>query len=130
LANALGTDEQNDKQSADIAKACEVLLSYAILQTYEERADMLETLEDVTTAVKAMFAPTKKSKGKKADDEDPEAIDLLVDTLIALLDKNSGGLRSLATMVLALTAPALTASTIEHLLAVSLFYPCIVQADD
>ena len=105
-------------------KACELLLSYAILQTYEERSDMLETLEDVTTAVKAMFATkTKKSskgkKGEEQEEEDPEAIDLLVDTLIALLDKNSGGLRSLATMVLALSAPALTASTIEHLLAVS-----------
>lgn len=103
---------------------------------------MLETLEDVTTAVQAMFAPKAKSKGKAngksgkgkdkeahdhdhdVEEEDAEPIDLLVDTLIALLDKNSGGLRSLATMVLALSAPALTSSTIEHLLAVSASLIC------
>lgn len=55
----------------------------------------------------------------KASEEDAEPIDLLLDTLIALLDKGSGGLRSLANMVLALSAPALTSSSIEHLLAVS-----------
>jgi DNA polymerase phi len=50
---------------------------------------------------------------------DPEPIDMLLDTLIALLDKGSSDLKNLASMVVGLVAPAFTRSSIEHLVAVS-----------
>jgi DNA polymerase phi len=62
------------------------------------------------------FGPSQPSSSSATD---PEPIDMLLDTLIALLDKGSSDLKNLASMVVGLVAPAFTRSSIEHLVAVS-----------
>lgn len=66
------------------------------------------------------LAPSAPSTSSSAAEADPEPIDMLLDTLIALLDKGSSDLKNLASMVVGLVAPAFTQSSIEHLVAVSL----------
>lgn len=61
---------------------------------------------------------------------DPEPIDMLLDTLIALLDKGSSDLKNLASMVVGLIAPAFTRSSIEHLVVVGPRVPVRVKITD
>lgn len=60
-----------------------------------------------------------KSEITSSEGSELEPIDMLLDTLIALLDKGSSDLKNLASMVVGLVAPAFTRSSIEHLVAVS-----------
>lgn len=112
-----------------MAKGVEILLGFLILQTYDESEDALEMLEDVTAAARDMFKSSggSRSKGKKApaSEEATPPIDQMLDTLVALLDKGSSDLRSLANLVMGMIAPAFTSSTIEHLVAVRLDAQCI-----
>lgn len=110
-----------DGDRAEIAKGVEVLLEFLVFQTYDESEDALTLVEDMTRAAKDMFAKaSEKRRASKA--AGPSGIDMTLDTLIALLDKGSSDLRSLANLVMGMVAPAFEKSTIEHLVAVS--WPC------
>jgi DNA polymerase phi len=54
-----------------------------------------------------------------AEEDDAAPIDVLLDVLIALMDKGSNDLRVLANLVVGMVAPAFTSSSIQHLVAVS-----------
>jgi DNA polymerase phi len=54
-----------------------------------------------------------------AGEEEDAPIDILLDTLIALLDKGSSDLRGLANLVVGMVASAFTSSSIAHMVAVS-----------
>ncbi|ORY24385.1 DNA polymerase phi-domain-containing protein [Naematelia encephala] len=96
---------------ADLARGIEILLTFIILQTYDESEDALDWLEQVDGASQHIFGLA----GKQAEDTEP--IDGLLDVLIALLDKGSSDLRSLANLVVGMIAGSFTSSSIQHLVA-------------
>lgn len=116
---AVSTLAQLDKKSkvdAEVARGVEILLSFSLLQTYDESEDALELLEEVNGAAQRMF-----KIGSKATEEDEHPpIDTLLDVLIALLEKGSAGLKDLGKLVVGMVGSAFTLSTVEHLVAVSL----------
>lgn len=116
--SALASLDKNVKaDSKDIARGVEILLSFSLLQTYDESEDALELLEEVNEAAQRMFNLSSAKASSSADEEHPP-IDTLLDVLIALLDKGSADLRNLANMVVGMVASAFTPSSIEHLVAV------------
>ncbi|OXH24380.1 DNA polymerase phi subunit [Cryptococcus neoformans] len=98
---------KEDRRS--ISKAFEILISFFILQTYDEVEDSLENLEEVNTAAQQYL-------GQK-EEEETQAVDLLLDVLIALLDKGSSDLRNLANLVFDIISPELTKSSLDLLSA-------------
>lgn len=101
-------------EKGDLATGSEILLAFLILQTYDESEDALDLLEETQAATRRLFAldPTSSST-------EDAPVDTILDTLIALLDKGSSGLRDLANLVAGLVSSAFTKSSIEHLNAVS-----------
>ncbi|BEJ00908.1 hypothetical protein CcaverHIS631_0507650 [Cutaneotrichosporon cavernicola] len=105
-----------------VARGARILVSFLVLQTYDEAEDALDMLDEAVGAVRALF-PAKKSgrKSKKAEPEvdadAPPPVDALLDVLVALLDKGSADLRTLANQVFGMLVPAMTASAVEHLVA-------------
>lgn len=99
--------EQAKKAEGGAAKGLQILLPFLVLQTYDDVEDALDMLDDATTAAEGIL-------GKKADDEVPP-IDALLDVLIALLDKGSADLRTLANLVFGLVAPSMGRSATDHL---------------
>ena len=119
----------------------QVLLSFALLKSYDDDVKAYEILEvscqprkempstvppglieaspsqDVQRCAERIFAI--KAATSTADQEDLPPVDLLVDVLIGYLDRASSDLRTLATAVFGLISAKATASTIEHLIAVS-----------
>ncbi|EIW66554.1 hypothetical protein TREMEDRAFT_35002 [Tremella mesenterica DSM 1558] len=93
----------------EVVKGVEILLSFLIIQTYDENEDALEMLE-------VSQSSARESTSKEADVNLP-AIDMLLDTLIALLDKGSNDLRSLANLVVGMVAGEFTSSSVRHLVA-------------
>lgn len=117
--NALSSlDKKVKSENKDIARGVEILLSFSLLQTYDESEDSLELLEEVNEAAQRMFNLSSGKASSSADEQHPP-IDTLLDVLIALLDKGSADLRNLANMVVGMVASAFTPSSIEHLVAVS-----------
>ncbi|KAL7419801.1 DNA-directed DNA polymerase [Cryptotrichosporon argae] len=101
----------------DVRRGAEVLLSFLVLQTYDEVEDALDMLEEAVDATARLFEKKgKKSKAALAEDDTPP-IDTLLDTLVQLLDKGSADLRALANLVFGLVSSALTESGIKHLVA-------------
>lgn len=102
------------------ARGARILVSFLVLQTYDEAEDALDMLDEAVGAVRALF-PTKKRGRKKAEPEvdadAPPPVDALLDVLVALLDKGSADLRTLANQVFGMLVPAMTASAVEHLVA-------------
>lgn len=70
----------------------------------------MENLEEVNTAAQQYL-------GQK--EEETQAVDLLLDVLIALLDKGSSDLRNLANLVFDIISPELMKSSLDLLSAVS-----------
>ncbi|WVQ74513.1 hypothetical protein IAR50_004114 [Cryptococcus sp. DSM 104548] len=103
---ALLADAKKDQQ--EVAKAFEILISFFILQTYDEVSDSIENVEEINTAVQNYL-------GKSS--EDVAAVDILLDVLIGLLDKGSSDLRNLANLVFGMVSSELTKSSLEHLAA-------------
>lgn len=112
-------------EKGDLATGTEILLAFLILQTYDESEDALDLLEETQAAARRLFAldPTSSSV-------EDAPVDTILDTLIALLDKGSSGLRDLANLVAGLVSSAFTKSSIEHLNAVSLQIPHVLTPDD
>jgi DNA polymerase phi len=106
-----------DKEKSDAARGVQILVSFLLLQTYDEVEDALDLLEEAVGAAERMFAKKTKAKKGEAEAEAAPPIDALLDGLIALLDKNSADLRALANLVFGMVAPSLTASSIQHLVA-------------
>ena len=104
---------------ADVKRGVEILLSFSLLQTYDESDDALELLEEANEAAQAMFKLPSKAGSSGAQEDAPQPIDALVDVLVAFLDKGSADLRNLANLVVGMVASAFTPSSIEHLVAVS-----------
>lgn len=105
------------------ARGAEILVSFLVLQTYDEAEDALDMLDEAVTAVRGLFPEKKKKRKSKSTEEDADApppIDALLDVLIALLDKSSADLRTLANLVFGMLVPVMTESSVEHLVAVSL----------
>lgn len=100
--------------SGDVAKGAEILLSFALLQTYDDDLKAYSLLEDVQQCVDAMLQPAASSSTKEAD---PPALDMLVDVLLAYLDKASSDYKALATVIFTLVSSKATSSTVEHLIA-------------
>nr|ODO02406.1 DNA polymerase phi subunit [Cryptococcus depauperatus CBS 7855] len=98
------------REKKSLAKAFDILISFFILQTYDETDDSLDNLEDITTAAQQYL-------GVGDADVDVEAINLLLDVLISLLDKGSSDLRSLANLVFGMISGDLNRSSMEHLAA-------------
>ncbi|GMK55691.1 hypothetical protein CspeluHIS016_0207470 [Cutaneotrichosporon spelunceum] len=105
-----------------VARGARILVSFLVLQTYDEAEDALDMLDEAVGAVRALF-PAKKRGSKKAkvqpevDADAPPPVDALLDVLVALLDKGSADLRTLANQVFGMLVPAMTVSAVEHLVA-------------
>lgn len=119
----LKTLKTKDSQTA---RGAVILLSFLILQTYDEVDDALDNLEDTVSACRDLFKDAKSDKKKRksagADEvaaDVPPPIDALLDVLIALLDKSSADLRALANLIFGMISTDFTASSIQHLVAVS-----------
>lgn len=124
LAGVASLRRNAGAENEALARGAEILVSFLVLQTYDEVEDALDMLDEAVQAVKTLFPEKKKTrKGKKGaeevDADAPPPMDALLDVLIALLDKSSADLRTLANLVFAMLAPAMTASSVEHLVAVS-----------
>jgi DNA polymerase phi len=128
-AEALVVLKTLTKQKSDAARGSQILVSFLVLQTYDEVEDALDLLEDAVGAVRDLFKETKKEKKSKrasaaaaaASPEDvPPPIDALLDVLIALLDKNSADMRALANLVFGMISSEFTTSSVQHLIAVSM----------
>lgn len=104
---AAGVIEQAKKAEGSASRGLQILLPFLVLQTYDDVEDALDMLDDATTAAEGIL-------GKKEDDDVPP-IDALLDVLIALLDKGSADLRTLANLVFGLLAPNMGRSAIDHL---------------
>ncbi|KAK4686071.1 DNA polymerase phi, partial [Tremellales sp. Uapishka_1] len=102
---------------AEVARGVEVLLSYLVLQTYDENEDALEMLEEAKGAAAQIFEKPSKNKATADEEEEAAPIDTLLDILVALLDKGSSDLRSLANLVVGMVAAAFTSSSIQHMVA-------------
>lgn len=100
--------------SDDVAKGAEILVSFALLQTYDDDLKSYELLEDVQQCIESLLQPAASSSTKEAA---PPALDLLVDVLLAYLDKASSDYKALATVIFTLVSSKATKSTIEHLVA-------------
>ncbi|GJE98126.1 DNA polymerase phi-domain-containing protein [Phanerochaete sordida] len=112
----------------DAAKGAELLLAATLLHQYcaddAEEGDM-EALESCIDAASRMFpAETKKPKKARksaaaegADDDAPEPVDVLVDTVIGFLEKATAYMRAVANQVFALLAGAVKESTVDLILA-------------
>ena len=103
-------------EKGDLATGSEILLSFLILQTYDESEDALDLLEETQAATRRLFALDPTSSSAEVEDA---PVDTILDTIVALLDKGSSGLRDLANLVAGLVSSAFTKSSIEHLNAVS-----------
>jgi DNA polymerase phi len=130
---------QKSNVDRDVARGVQVLLSFALLKSYDDDVKAYEILEvscrrDAVTASRADGHPSGgyqdvqrcaerifgiDSPASSADQEDLPPVDLLVDVLIGYLDRASSDLRALATAVFGLISAKATGSTIEHLIAVS-----------
>jgi DNA polymerase phi len=103
------------------ARGARILVSFLVLQTYDEAEDALDMLDEAVGAVRVLFPAKKRGRSKKAEptvDEDaPPPVDALLDVLVALLDKGSADLRTLANQVFGMLVPVMTASAVEHLVA-------------
>lgn len=109
-SNALEVLAKVKKDTSDAARGTVILVSFLVLQTYDDVEDALDMLDEAVTAARGMFV-------KKQADAEAEPIAELLDVLIALLDKGSADLRTLANLVFGMVAPAMTKSSVEHLIA-------------
>ncbi|KAJ9097367.1 hypothetical protein QFC19_006835 [Naganishia cerealis] len=100
--------------SDDVAKGAEILLSFALLQTYDDDLKAYSLLDDVQQCIDGLLQPAASSSTKEAE---PPALDMLVDVLLAYLDKASSDYKALATVIFTLVSSKATSSTIEHLIA-------------
>ncbi|TYJ59151.1 hypothetical protein B9479_000140 [Cryptococcus floricola] len=96
------------KDQQEVAKAFEILISFFILQTYDEVSDSIENVEEINTAVQTYLGKSH---------EEVAAVDILLDVLVGLLDKGSSDLRNLANLVFGMVSSELTKSSLEHLAA-------------
>lgn len=71
----------------------------------------MENLEEVNAAAQQYLG--------QEEEKDAQAVDMLLDVLIALLDKGSSDLRNLANLVFGIISPELTKSSLDLLAAVS-----------
>lgn len=71
----------------------------------------MENLEEVNAAAQQYLG--------QEEEKDAQAVDMVLDVLIALLDKGSSDLRSLANLVFGIISPELTKSSMDLLAAVS-----------
>jgi len=117
-------------QKSEPARGAQILISFLVLQSYDEVEDALDLLEDAVGAARDLFKAkeTKKEKKSKrksdaaeaaAAEDAPPPVDALLDVLIALLDKNSADMRTLANLVFGMVSSEFTTSSIQHLIAVS-----------
>ncbi|WWD16543.1 hypothetical protein CI109_100970 [Kwoniella shandongensis] len=108
----LSKAKEDDKE---VAKGVEILLSFFVLQTYDEVDDALDLLEDVNTAAQKIFDLPSTESSASSDDDEAAPIDALLDVLIALLDKGSSDLRNLANLVFGTVSSAFTESSMKLL---------------
>lgn len=99
---------------ADVKKGLEILLTFGLLQSYGDDVKAYESLEDIVSCVQILSQPTASSSTSEAP---LPPLDLLVDVLIAYLDKASNDLKSLASLVFGLVSSEVKPSTVEHLIA-------------
>lgn len=71
----------------------------------------MENLEEVNAAAQQYLG--------QEEEKDAQAVDMVLDVLIALLDKGSSDLRNLANLVFGIISPELTKSSLDLLAAVS-----------
>ncbi|KAF7304662.1 hypothetical protein MKEN_01180100 [Mycena kentingensis (nom. inval.)] len=115
------------------AKGAQLLLLGMLLQHWVEDKPEVDTsaLEDCVDASIRFFFSKKKSKEKKskknkkekeadkadAQAEQPEPVDIFVDTIIGFLEKSTAFLRVVGNQVFALISSSLQASTIDLILS-------------
>lgn len=113
---ALAKVRQASSLSPELAQGLEIVLSFALLQAYGDDVKAYELLGDVQTCADALCQPAASSSKQDAD---LPPLDLLLDVLLAYLERGSADLRSFSTFVFGLISTSATASTVEHLIAVS-----------
>ncbi|ADV20875.1 DNA-directed DNA polymerase, putative [Cryptococcus gattii WM276] len=106
---SLSSFDKFKENQKSISRAFEILISFFILQTYDEVEDSLENLEEVNAAAQQYLG--------QEEEKDAQAVDMLLDVLIALLDKGSSDLRNLANLVFGIISPELTKSSLDLLAA-------------
>ncbi|EIW84995.1 hypothetical protein CONPUDRAFT_47531 [Coniophora puteana RWD-64-598 SS2] len=106
----------------DTAKGAELLLSASLLDHYcsEDEEAQADTIQTCLDAISRMFPESKKKKTRKSkgaeDENQPEPIDVLVDTLIGFLEKSTAYFRSVSNQVFASLCGAVQESTIDLIL--------------
>ncbi|KZT11636.1 uncharacterized protein LAESUDRAFT_720895 [Laetiporus sulphureus 93-53] len=117
---------QDDRQEA--ARGAELLLMATLLHHYcaDDDAD-LEALESCIDGASRMF-PEKRAKHKKksrkssseaensTEEKAPEPVDVLVDTIISLLEKATAYMRAVANQAFSMLSGSVQESTIELIL--------------
>ncbi|WVW80105.1 hypothetical protein I302_102078 [Kwoniella bestiolae CBS 10118] len=107
--------EKVKEDRKEIAQGSAIILSFFILQTYDEVEDALDLLENANSAIQQLFE--LPSTGTEEDGEEHPAIDSLLDVLIALLDKGSNDLRNLANLVFGMVSSEFSETSMDLLVA-------------
>lgn len=90
LFKALDLCEKSDNE---VAKKVVPLVSVLSLLQISDWREFTPAMQDLPRCVTELVNPKKKSKSKKGDEEEPEAIDVLTDILLSLLAQPSALLR-------------------------------------
>lgn len=115
-AGTLKTLQKSASLQEDVEQGLRILLTFALLKTYDDDVKAYEILDDVDKCARAMAQPSASSSQKAADGDLPP-VDLLVDALVAYLDQASSDLKSLAGHVFGLISSQASETTVEHLIA-------------
>lgn len=108
--------------SPEFSQALQILLSFALLQAQGDDVKAYELLDDVRNCVETLLKPTASSSTTEAE---LPPLDLLVDVLLAYLEKGSAELRPFASHVFGLLSSEITSSAVEHIIAVSDDWGCV-----
>ncbi|KAG8748741.1 hypothetical protein FRC10_000132 [Ceratobasidium sp. 414] len=102
---------------SEASRGAELLISALLLQVYtgedESSNDVLESCLDAT---EKLFSLSKKAKPSSSDDDEHSPIDLLVDTIVGMLEASSGFSRTMATTAFGMLSGRAEKSTVDLIL--------------
>ncbi|KAG8715114.1 DNA-directed DNA polymerase [Ceratobasidium sp. 394] len=108
---------KKDAAEDEASRGAELLISALLFQTYTEEDDSnSDVLESCLDATEKLFNLSKKAKPSSPDDDEHSPIDLLVDTIVGMLEASSGFSRTMATTAFGKLSGRIEESTIDLVL--------------